>query len=42
MRKWPIRRFPNLLIFYHADEDRLFIDRILHAAQNWLTELERG
>lgn len=41
-RKWRIKRFPNLLIFYQAEGSRLFINRVLHSAQNWLAELERG
>lgn len=35
LRKSKVTGLPDLLIFYLADESRLDIIRILHAAQNW-------
>ena len=40
LRKWRIRHFPKLLIFYQATDERLFVIRVLHSAQDWLAALE--
>ncbi len=35
MRKWRVRDFDNLLIFYMPRHDGVSIVRVLHAAQDW-------
>ena len=34
LRMWPVPKFPNYLIFYHATDTTLRIERVLHGAQN--------
>ena len=38
-RVWPVAGFPNHLIFYHIEPERLRIIRVLHGAQDWMTLL---
>ncbi len=35
MRKWRVRDFNNILIFYMPVHDGVSIVRVLHAAQDW-------
>ena len=35
MRKWRIKNFDNILIFYLPCHDGISIVRVLHAAQDW-------
>ena len=35
MRKWRVKDFDNLLIFYLPRHDGVSIVRVLHAAQDW-------
>jgi toxin ParE1/3/4 len=35
LRKWRIRDFDNLLIFYESRADGVSIVRVLHATQDW-------
>jgi toxin ParE1/3/4 len=40
LRKWHVAGFPNYLIFYRPEENRVRIFRILHAASDWWTALD--
>ncbi|MEY3787715.1 MAG: hypothetical protein RLZ75_1922 [Pseudomonadota bacterium] len=35
MRKWRVKRFINILIFYMPRNDGISIVRVIHASQNW-------
>ena len=35
LRKWQVRGFDNVLIFYFPRDDGVSIVRVLHAAQDW-------
>lgn len=35
LRKWHVRGFDNVLIFYFPRDDGVSIVRVLHAAQDW-------
>ncbi len=35
MRKWRVRDFNNILVFYMPRNDGVSIVRVLHAAQDW-------
>jgi toxin ParE1/3/4 len=35
LRKWPVRGFENILIFYLPRGEGISIVRVLHAAQDW-------
>jgi toxin ParE1/3/4 len=35
LRKWPVREFEKMLIFYLPRTDGVSIVRVLHAAQDW-------
>jgi toxin ParE1/3/4 len=35
LRKWQVRGFHNVLIFYFPRDDGVSIVRVLHAAQDW-------
>jgi toxin ParE1/3/4 len=40
MRKWRVRGFETILIFYQLRPDDISIVRVLHAAQDWWDLLE--
>ena len=40
LRKWRVTGFPNYLIFYRPEKDRVRIFRIIHGAQDWWQSLE--
>lgn len=40
VRKWPVERFPRMLIFYIVHGDNLDIIRLLHAASDWQAALD--
>jgi toxin ParE1/3/4 len=40
LRKWRISGFPNYLIFYRPEKDRVRILRIIHGAQDWWQTLD--
>ena len=40
LRKWRVRDFPNLLIFYRESSEAIRIVRVLHAAQDWWALLD--
>jgi toxin ParE1/3/4 len=40
LRKWRITGFPNYLIFYRPEKDRVRILRIIHGAQDWWQSLD--
>jgi toxin ParE1/3/4 len=40
LRKWHVAGFPNYLIFYRPEENRVRIFRILHGASDWWATLE--
>lgn len=42
LRKWPVPGFARLRIFYQADDDTLFVVRVLHTAQDRLAEIGDG
>ena len=42
MRVWKISGFPNHLIFYRPQEDRLEILRVLHGARDYSTIFEEN
>lgn len=35
LRKWQVREFDNVLVFYFPRNDGVSIVRVLHAAQDW-------
>ncbi|MEI7670012.1 MAG: type II toxin-antitoxin system RelE/ParE family toxin [Pseudomonadota bacterium] len=35
MRKWRVREFNNILIFYIPSQDGISIIRVIHATQDW-------
>jgi toxin ParE1/3/4 len=35
MRKWQVKEFDNILIFYLSRHDGISVVRVLHAAQDW-------
>jgi len=41
MKRWHVRGFPKHLIFYFATEDEVEIVRVLHAARDWQSILDR-
>lgn len=40
LRKWRVVGFPNYLIFYRPEKDRVRILRVLHGAQDWWQSLD--
>lgn len=34
VRKWPVQGFPNHLVFYRIDGDRLDVVRVLHGSRD--------
>ncbi len=40
MRKWRVKEFDNILIFYLPRHDGISVIRVLHAAQDWWELLE--
>jgi toxin ParE1/3/4 len=40
LRKWRIAGFPNHLIFYRPEKDRVRIFRVIHGAQDWWQSLD--
>lgn len=41
LKRWHVRGFPKHLIFYFASETEVEIVRVLHAARDWETLLDR-
>lgn len=39
MRKWQVKEFDDILIFYMPHPDGISVVRVLHAAQDWWTLL---
>lgn len=39
MRKWQVKEFDDILIFYMPRPDGISVVRVLHAAQDWWTLL---
>jgi plasmid stabilization system protein ParE len=35
VRLWPVSRYPNYLVLYRIEPERIRVLRILHAAQDW-------
>ena len=40
VRKWPVKDFGTILIFYTPRQDGVSIVRVLHAAQDWWSLLD--
>jgi toxin ParE1/3/4 len=40
LRKWRVAGFPDYLIFYRPEENRVRIFRILHGASDWWATLD--
>lgn len=40
LRKWRVKGFPKILIFYQPLDDRIEIVRVFHAAQDWSSLLD--
>ena len=34
LRSWPVSEFPNHLLFYHANAERLLVVRVVHGARD--------
>ena len=41
LRQWRVDVFENYLVFYQVHEQVIEIIRVLHAAQDWMTILEK-
>ena len=39
LRKWRVAGFPDYLIFYRSEQDRVRIFRVIHGAQDWWAAL---
>jgi toxin ParE1/3/4 len=35
LRRWPVREFENVLIFYLPRDDGISVVRVLHGARDW-------